>query len=209
MKMALVGNEVVEAGENAPRVAKCACCYEAVDLRYRASGNSLTWYWRHAQMAPVTCESRSVSSPRLMTPDLSAGLDEVPVTQRIALEAARNHIKIKPLDVKTDSMDVIRSYFTDLEFMPVESSLLGNSQLTMLGGRYCSIQSIPAAQLRISAPRTDGLQTLYQTEYRKDVFGPMPVLENGDDPAIVNTKGITVHIWVEKGLLFALTEEEN
>jgi len=55
--------------------------------------------------------------------------------------------------------------------------------------------------------RLPGLQTLYQSEYRKDVFGPPPVLENGDVPVEVNVKGFTVRIWVEKGLLFALTEE--
>ena len=136
-------------------------------------------------------------------------LDEVPVTQRIALEAARNHIKLKPLDVKTDSMDAIRRYFTDLDFMPVQSSLLSDSKLAMLGGRYCSIQSLPAAQLRLTQPGSNGLKTLYQTEYRRDVFGPLPVLEKGETPVTEYVKGITVRIWVEKGLLFALTESNN
>jgi hypothetical protein len=35
------------------------------------------------------------------------------------------------------------------------------------------------------------------------------VLENGDAPIIVNVKGLSVRIWVEKGLLFALTEESG
>jgi len=134
-------------------------------------------------------------------------IEDVPMTERIAMEVARNHVKLKPLDVQTDSMDGIRRYFTDLEFVPVESQLLASSDLELLGGRYCSIQSIPAAQLRVSAPDTHRLQTLYQSEYRKDVFGPLPVLENGDVPVDVNVKGITVRIWVEKGLLFALSEE--
>jgi hypothetical protein len=134
-------------------------------------------------------------------------VDDVPMTQRIATEVARNHIKLKPLDVETDNMDGIRRYFTDLEFVPVKSQLLASSNLELLGGRYCSIQSVPAAQLRVSAPDKRSLKTLYQSEYRKDVFGPLPVLENGGVPVEVNVKGITVRIWVEKGLLFALTEE--
>lgn len=134
-------------------------------------------------------------------------LDDVPMMDRIAMEVARNHVKLKPLDVETDNMDGIRRYFTDLEFIPVKSQLLASSNLELLGGRYCSIQSVPAAQLRISAlDNKHSLQTLYQTEYRKNVFGPLPVLENGDVPVAVNVKGITVRIWVEKGLLFALTE---
>ena len=131
------------------------------------------------------------------------------MTERIALEVAHNHIKLKPLDVETDSMDGIRNYFTDLEFALVESRLLASSRLELLGGRYCSIQSVPAAQLRVTVPNSNKLQTLYQTEYRKDVFGPLPVLENGDAPIIVNVKGLSVRIWVEKGLLFALTEESG
>ena len=132
---------------------------------------------------------------------------DVPVTERIALEVARNHIKLKPLDVETNSMDAIRRYFTDLEFVPADSRLLASTNLELLGGRYCSIQSVPAAQLRVTVPDSNALQTLYQSEYRQDVFGRLPVLENGEAPISVNVKGITVTIWVERGLLFALTEE--
>jgi hypothetical protein len=134
-------------------------------------------------------------------------IEDIPMTERIALEVARNHIKLKPLDVETNSMDGIRRYFTDLEFVPAESSLLASADLELLGGRYCSIQSVPAAQLRVTLPDNNRLQTLYQTEYRKDVFGPLPILENGNVPVTVNVKGITVSIWVEKGLLFALTDK--
>ena len=134
-------------------------------------------------------------------------MEDIPMTERIALEVARNHIKLKPLDVETDSMDGIRRYFADLEFVPAQSALLAGADLELLGGRYCSIQSVPAAQLRVSAPDNKRPQTLYQTEYRKDVFGPLPVQEDGDEPVTVNVKGLTVRIWVEKGLLFALTGE--
>ena len=134
-------------------------------------------------------------------------MENIPMTERIALEVARNHIKLKPLDVETDSMDGIRRYFTDLEFVPVQSTLLASADLELMGGRYCSIQSVPAAQLRIKVPYSNRLQTLYQTEYRKEIFGTLPVIENGHVPVVVNVKGITIHIWVEKGLLFALTSE--
>ena len=129
--------------------------------------------------------------------------EDIPMTERIALEVAHNHIKLKPLDMETDSMDGIRRYFTDLEFVPAESALLATADLELQGGRYCSIQSVPAAQLRITSADGNHLQTLYQTEYHKDVFGVLPVLENGDVPVTINVKGITVRIWVEKGLLLA------
>ena len=163
-----------------------------VARHYRAS-SLLNWSAAAAIAALLAVITLFPQGPRV----------ESPMTERIALEVAHNHIKLKPLDVETDSMDGIRHYFTALEFVPAASTLLANADLELLGGRYCSIQSVPAAQLRITSPAGDHLQTLYQTEYRKDVFGTLPVLENGDAPVTVNVKGITVRIWVEKGLLFA------
>lgn len=125
------------------------------------------------------------------------------MAERIAAEVVRNHLKMKPLDVTTDNMDKLRRYFTELEFVPVESQLLDATDVKLLGGRYCSIQGVPAAQLRM-APADQGLQTLYQSEYRADIFGPLPHLERGETPLKVYHKGLQVRIWVEKGLLFAL-----
>ena len=163
---------------------------------------------RRRHLWPLIGWSATAALAALLVAAVMLGpLDSVPMTERIAMEVAHNQIKLKPLDVRTDNMDGIRRFFTDLEFMPVQSRLLANRNLQLLGGRYCSIQSVPAAQLHISAPDKQRPQTLYQTEYRKDVFGPLPVLENGDVPVEVNVKGVRVRIWVEKGLLFAMTEE--
>ena len=128
------------------------------------------------------------------------------VRERIAIEVASNHVKLKPLEIETRSMEGIRDYFNKLDFIPVTSQLVNESGLELIGGRYCSLQGITAAQLRVRQPDSDSVQTLYQTEYRKDVFDNMPVLEQGDAPAELYAKGIKVKIWVEKGLLFALTE---
>jgi hypothetical protein len=138
----------------------------------------------------------------------SGWLDREPMTQRIALEVAQNHIRLKPMDVSTESMNGIRNYFTDLDFVPVESALLPTATLKLLGGRYCSIQSVPAAQLRmVPSSGGDAVQTFYQTEYREDVFGPLPAVEDGDVPVRISVKGIDIDIWVEKGLLLALARE--
>lgn len=135
------------------------------------------------------------------------GVDDTPMTERIAMEVARNQVKLKPLDITTSSFNEARAYFTDLDFVPAQSALLANADLELIGGRYCSIQSVPAAQLRVKLPTSEGPQTLYQTEYRKDVFGALPVIEEGDVPATINAKGMRISVWVEKGLLFSLTEE--
>ena len=66
------------------------------------------------------------------------------------------------------------------------------------------MQGITAAQLRMQ--QGENLQTLYETEYVPDVFGDIPRLEKGEAPLVVYAKGIKVKVWVEKGLLFALTD---
>jgi len=128
------------------------------------------------------------------------------IRERIAMEVATNHIKLKPLEIETRSIEGIRDYFKKLDFIPVSSKLVSDAGLELIGGRYCSLQGITAAQLRVRKPGSNTVQTLYQTEYRKDVFDSMPVLEQGHEPVDIYVKGIKVTIWVEKGLLFALTE---
>lgn len=128
------------------------------------------------------------------------------VQQRIALEVASHHIKLKPLDVETNSIEGIRRYFKTLDFLPVNSSLVNDAGLELIGGRYCSLQGISAAQLRVKKPGSNVVQMLYQAEYRKDVFDNMPQLEDGESPVEVFVKGIKVKIWVEKGLLFVLSD---
>jgi hypothetical protein len=127
------------------------------------------------------------------------------ISERIALEVVTNHIKLKPLEIETSSMGDIRNYFKKLDFLPVNSQLVNDAGLKLIGGRYCSLQGVTAAQLRVKKPNSNVVQTLYQTEYRKDIFENMPQLEEGERPVSIYVKGIKVKIWVEKGVLFALT----
>lgn len=124
--------------------------------------------------------------------------------QLIAEEVVNNHLNMKPLEVKGGSINSVRGYFTKLNFMPIDSKLAALDSLQLLGGRYCSLQGITAAQLRMR--QGQNLQTQYQTEYIVEVFGDLPQLEKGEKPLIVYAKGIKVKVWVEKGLLFALTD---
>ncbi|BFM14912.1 hypothetical protein R50073_10950 [Maricurvus nonylphenolicus] len=122
----------------------------------------------------------------------------------IANEVAKNHIKMKPLDVKSHHFNDMQKFFTQLEFIPTPSTYFqsqqGVSSYTLIGGRYCSIQSITAAQLRYGDAQ-DPHTTLYQTEYLPDVFGELPVLEQGQVPLVTYAKGLRIEIWVEKQLL--------
>lgn len=126
------------------------------------------------------------------------------LAQQIAEEVASNHLKLKPLEVKAGSINAVRGYFTKLDFVPIESQLPVLDNLQLMGGRYCSLQGITAAQLRMKQGRN--VQTLYQTEYIPEIFGDLPHIEKGEQPIVVYAKGIKVEIWVEKGLLLAVTD---
>lgn len=91
--------------------------------------------------------------------------------------------------------------------MPVESSLQALNNLQLIGVRYCSLQGITAAQLRMK--QGENLHTLYETEYVPEVFGDIPSLEKDEVPLVVYAKGIKVKVWFGKGLLFALTDSPD
>lgn len=134
---------------------------------------------------------------------------QLALDQRIGSEVAKNHINLKPLEIQTSSIQEIRQFLTKLDFSPIESVLLKGGTKNLIGGRYCSIQGVIAAQLRLKDSKTGQVQSLYQTVYDKKVFAYLPELKENQKPITVYSKGLAVDIWVEKGLLFTLTREIN
>lgn len=134
-------------------------------------------------------------------------LPQLTLEQRIGSEVAKNHINLRPLEIKTSSMEAVRGFLTELDFSPVESILLEGRSKNLIGGRYCSIQGVTAAQLRLKDRKTGQVQSLYQTVYDEKVFYDLPLLKEGEMPITVYSKGLSVDIWVEKGILFALTHD--
>ena len=126
--------------------------------------------------------------------------------QRIAEEVAGNHLKLKPLEISSNTMQEITAYFKQLDFSPVSPSSVKLSQQNLLGGRYCSIQGVTALQLRLMNNKTNKVQSLYETEYDKQVFKDFPELKEGSKSLTVYVKGMKVDMWVEKDILFALIE---
>lgn len=128
------------------------------------------------------------------------------MVQLIASEVVKNHLNLKPLEVHTNNIDGLIHYFTQLDFLLRPSREVTNFRDSLLGGRYCSLQGITAAQLRLKTQNSRKANTLYQTEYRKAVFGPLPDIDQNQKPLVAWAKGIKVRIWVEKGVLFAVTD---
>ncbi len=129
------------------------------------------------------------------------------VTELIADEVARNHLKQKPMEVRDGELPALRAYFEQLDFRPVESALLAAADTRMLGGRYCSLQGHIAAQLHfVTADGAPG--TLYQARYDHETFGPLPRRSEGEAPVTVEARGVSVTMWVEQGVVFAMAGGE-
>lgn len=129
--------------------------------------------------------------------------------REIAMEVVNNHLKLKPLDVKTQSMAEIQGFFTQLDFLPQSSRVLQQQFLladtSMLGGRYCSIKGVTAAQLRYRlSGDAEAVSTLYQVGYDAELFGALPRADLGEPPRQLTLKGLTVSMWLERDLLMVL-----
>ena len=127
-----------------------------------------------------------------------------PMIARITDEVTKNHLALKPMELESGVLEEIRGYFGELDFRPVNTRLPAVADMETLGGRYCSIGGGVAAQLRMRDAE-GGLRTLYQARYNPERFGPIPSLDRGESPVESIARGVPVKIWVEAGLLFALT----
>ena len=131
-------------------------------------------------------------------------------SREIAYEVIKNHLKLKPLDVQTQSIDDVKQFFTQLDFAPVNSDYASANfalpETAMLGARYCSVRGITAAQLRYRQADS-GISTLYEVAYDAESFGVMPAIDRGETPTRLVVNGLQVSMWVEKGLLMVLVSD--
>jgi hypothetical protein len=58
MKIAEIDGIEVQAGPDAPEVARCPVCGEPVDLRMWRQGDQVSWYYRHARGRGSGCSQR-------------------------------------------------------------------------------------------------------------------------------------------------------
>ncbi|MCH2039397.1 MAG: hypothetical protein MK185_02015 [Saccharospirillaceae bacterium] len=129
-------------------------------------------------------------------------------SEEIAYEVVKNHLKLKPLDIQTNAMADIQGYFSQLDFSPARSSLLETTltltERYLLGGRYCSIKGVTAAQLRY---RKHDIQTLYQVPYDKALHGNIADIAHQPEPETLHLKGLNIQLWQEHGLLMVLVSK--
>ncbi|MFT6908186.1 MAG: hypothetical protein ACJAS1_004880 [Oleiphilaceae bacterium] len=122
----------------------------------------------------------------------------------IATEVTHHHFKLKPLEVQSSVLSEVSNYFTKLDFKPIPSKLISNRNLTLLGARYCSLQGITAAQIRYQSESGE-VTTFYEVPYTEAIYSVLPDIGKGEEPLVSYSKGVGVKIWVEKGILMAMT----
>ncbi len=123
------------------------------------------------------------------------------LTQLVFAEIAKNHAKHIAPEVATDRYEEVQAKLSRLDFSarPAAEFLLKDFQL--VGGRYCSVQSEFAAQLKLRENASGETCTLY-------VVPLTPVLRQvKPDTRVVN--GVRVQVWSEDGRLFGLARDTN
>lgn len=125
--------------------------------------------------------------------------------QDIATEVAANHRHLKPLVIQSGSFQQLASFFSELNFKLKPSSLLNQQRWKLLGGRYCSVNGLKAAQLRLLDTQNNSIQTFYQVEHQAKYFENIPEIDKNELPLSVSIDGVPVVVWSEGGILYSLT----
>lgn len=113
----------------------------------------------------------------------------------IVQEVAYNHNKQMNPEIYSDSIAKIQNRLNRLDFNMINAEFLGDGW-EVLGGRYCSIQGKVAAQLKVKEKASGKVYTLYQAR--------LPAGFSQDKQQIKEIDGLTVKVWIEKGLIMAL-----
>lgn len=164
-----------------------------------------SWWLRPAGAAAIVF----LALAGMLAPPLYRSHQGQVLLESIAQEVAENHLKLKPLEVESSNLRNVLGYFQDLDFQLLASPVIaGNPGDRLLGGRYCSIQGIDAAQLRV-ASATGTLSTWYEATLPADKLRLVPELAAGDRAGVFVIRGVEIRIWQESGVIFAEARAAN
>jgi len=118
------------------------------------------------------------------------------LAERVFAEIAMNHKKGLAAEVASDDFAAVGRALDRLDFDIAEPGGPA-AGLSLLGGRYCSIQGRLAAQLKLDAP--DGMRTLYVAELtpqREAVVGDSVVHDS-----------VQIKVWRDGDIFFGLARD--
>ena len=123
------------------------------------------------------------------------------LVDRVMAEVAMNHRKNLAVEVPAANYEHLRSALDRLPFEVAPPAAERAAGYQLVGGRYCSIQAQLAAQLKIRHLQTGRMATLYVTELSPQLAS-LPGQRRTTDE-------ITVELWAQGGLLYALAHDPS
>lgn len=129
--------------------------------------------------------------------------------QMLADEVAYNHLVHGAaaggkLDASGSTLDVLRPTFASIGFALQDATAdTALTDATLLGGRFCSVMTAAAVQLRYTSPR--GEVSVCQTRFDPMRHGDVPDLAVArGEPVVLHTRGVRVSLAHRAGVLIAV-----
>ena len=122
--------------------------------------------------------------------------------QALAEEIAYNHLRDAPLDIASGELLRLREGFARLGFSLLDAAEVEGVPGVLMGGRFCSVASVPAAMLRY---RTDeGVITVYQALYDPRRHRGAADMDAGMPGNVRHARGVSVCLCHTQGVLLAV-----
>jgi anti-sigma factor RsiW len=125
--------------------------------------------------------------------------------QRLADEIALNHLRAAPLDVVSGDLGRLREAFASLGFNLLDAAEVEGVPGTLMGGRFCSLASAPAAMLRYKSD--PGIVTVYQARHDPRRHSGVADMDRGEPRVIRYAGGVEVCLCKTQGVLIAVANQ--
>ena len=170
----------------------------------QASGNNRSRFQQRRRF--LVGGSAAIAASVLFFTGRTMYSDNASLQESIIRDVLTNHIHIRKLDIETDSISEVVSYFDRLAFAPFLSSQISKSSFELLGGRYCTLQGELASQLYLKNKDSGELATYYLAKYDRQHFGDIPDVSSGERPKVVHERGYQMTIWRETNVVNVFTQ---
>lgn len=122
--------------------------------------------------------------------------------QALAEEIAYNHLRDAPVDIASGDLSHLRQGFARLGFQLLDATEIEGVPGVLVGGRFCSVASVPAAMLRYRADT--GMITVYQALYDPRRHRGAADMDAGMPGNVRHARGVEVCLCHTQGVLLAV-----
>lgn len=127
--------------------------------------------------------------------------------QRMADEVAYNHLAASPLDLDSNRLDDLRGAFMSLGFSLLDAQSIEGVPGQLIGGRFCSVASVPAALLRYRDG--DRTHTVYQARFDSERHRGAADIDGGGREVVRHARGVSVCLCNIQGVLVAVASSSS